>query len=88
MPRKKPESQPVEVAVEGPADVHVEEKPDSTPLGIPEGSVRAILALFVVVASWLGGLVLLGLGTIDFDKFVAIIGLSGAVVGYYFAARR
>ena len=47
------------------------------PLGLPKGSVRAILALGVIFSS----VVLLALGKIDVEQFAA---LTGVIVAFYF----
>jgi len=52
----------------------------SEPLGLPRGSVRALLALFVVCSYVVARLVL----NVDSAEFAA---LSGAVITYYFKER-
>jgi hypothetical protein len=49
------------------------------PLYLPKGSIRAILALVVVV---FGGAFLIAAGATE-----AIIGIVGVVIGYYFGRR-
>lgn len=50
------------------------------PLGLPRGSVRAILAIMIVGSTVIGF-------TIGTAVDQALVGIAGAVVGYYFAAR-
>lgn len=50
------------------------------PLGLPRGSVRAILAIMIVGSTVVGF-------TIGTAVDQALVGIAGAVVGYYFAAR-
>lgn len=51
------------------------------PLGLPKGSVRAIIALLVVLGS-LGYFLLYG------DTPDPVVGILGMIVGYYFGARQ
>lgn len=47
------------------------------PLGMPHGSVRAIIALGIIV----GAFVMLGIDKLDFEQFMAVTSLP---VGFYF----
>lgn len=51
------------------------------PLGLPPGSVRAILALGTVFSS----IALLAIGKINMDQLLAI---TGVVLAFYFVERR
>lgn len=56
----------------------------SEPLGLPRGSVRAILALAIVGSTIVfNGIAMVTGGTPD----ATTVGLAGMVVGYYFAKR-
>ena len=54
------------------------------PLNLPEGSVRAILALLIVVATLVGLLFF----KLPPDAVTALTVLSATVTGYYFGARK
>jgi len=51
------------------------------PLGLPKGSVRAILALGTVFSA----VALLAVGKINVENFLAI---SGIVLGFYFGLKK
>jgi hypothetical protein len=54
------------------------------PLGVPEGSIRALLSIFIVVF----GFLLLALqGPLGLGAGEALTGFIGAVISFYFAAR-
>lgn len=52
------------------------------PLGLPEGSVRALLALTIVIAAIVAVFVL------EESRFAALLALVGGVTVYYFEQRR
>lgn len=52
------------------------------PLGLPKGSVRALLALIVVISTITAVFVL------DESRYAALLGLVGAVIVYYFEQRK
>ncbi len=54
----------------------------SQPLGLPKGSVRSIIALIVVIAT------LVAVFVLDEPRYAALLGILGAVVVYYFEARK
>jgi len=54
------------------------------PLGMPEGSVRAMIALFVVAVIVLGYIAAIFTGFVFPAELLAIAGL---VIGYYFGTR-
>ncbi|WP_439549023.1 hypothetical protein [Falsiroseomonas sp.] len=54
------------------------------PLGVPEGSIRALLSIFIIV---LGFLMLALKGPLGLDAGEAVTGFIGAVISFYFAAR-
>jgi len=54
------------------------------PLGLPEGSVRAMLAIFIVVA--IIGSYIASIFT-GFSYPAELLALAGLVVGYYFGIR-
>jgi hypothetical protein len=51
--------------------------PNAAPLGLPEGSIRSLLALIIV----LGGMILLAIKRLEFTDFLA---MSGTVTALYF----
>lgn len=58
------------------------------PLGLPKGSVRAILALFVVIVPVLLGAVLALTAKVDPEKvFLSLVGLSMLALNAYFLTR-
>jgi hypothetical protein len=54
------------------------------PLGVPEGSIRALLSIFIIV---LGFLLLALQGPLGLGSGEALTGFIGAVISFYFAAR-
>lgn len=54
------------------------------PLGLPDGSVRAIISLFIVIV---GFLVLAFEKTLQVQSSAAISGFIGAIISFYFATR-
>lgn len=54
------------------------------PLGLPKGSVRAMLAIFIVVA--IVGSYIASIFT-GFNYPAELLALAGLVVGYYFGTR-
>lgn len=54
------------------------------PLGIPQGSVRAILALVVIG----GAVISLFVGSMSESDQTFIFGMAGVAFGYYFGARQ
>lgn len=54
------------------------------PLGLPDGSVRAIISLFIVIV---GFLVLAFQKTLEVESAAAISGFIGAIISFYFATR-
>ncbi len=54
--------------------------PNQNPLGLPRGSVRAIIALVIVLASLVAYIVYN-------DLPQAMAGVLGVVIGYYFGSR-
>lgn len=54
------------------------------PLGLPDGSIRAIISLFIVVV---GFLVLALQKTLEVESAAAISGFIGAIISFYFATR-
>ena len=57
--------------------VNETENTNAAPLGLPEGSIRAILALIVVI----GSMILLRFNNITFEQLMA---MSGPVTALYF----
>ncbi|WP_313539884.1 hypothetical protein [Sphingomonas sp.] len=54
------------------------------PLGLPDGSIRAIISLFIVIV---GFLVLAFQKTLEVESATAIAGFVGAIISFYFATR-
>lgn len=54
------------------------------PLGLPDGSIRAIISLFIVIV---GFLVLALQKTLEVESAAAISGFIGAIISFYFATR-